>query len=114
VLIGLAAVALLYLNGRIAGTGRRDRPSGHQYASQPTATMEEQRRANAFLHFEDPDEFVVFRAEHNEHRLPPLWARAKSCKCMVTTIPVGCATRSWPVRTATGRNEGRSTSGCLQ
>jgi hypothetical protein len=48
VLIGLAAVALLYLNGRIAGTGRRDHPSGHQYASQPTATMEEQRRANPF------------------------------------------------------------------
>jgi hydroxyacylglutathione hydrolase len=44
---------------------------GHHYASQPTATMGEQRRANPFLHFEDPDGFVVFRAEHNEHRLPP-------------------------------------------
>jgi hydroxyacylglutathione hydrolase len=27
---------------------------GHHYAAQPTATMGEQRRANPFLHFEDP------------------------------------------------------------
>jgi hydroxyacylglutathione hydrolase len=44
---------------------------GHHYASQPTTTMAEQRRANPFLHFHDPDGFVAFRAEHNEHRLPP-------------------------------------------
>lgn len=44
---------------------------GHHYASQRTTTMGEQRRANPFLHFEEPDGFAAFRAEHNEHRLPP-------------------------------------------
>lgn len=44
---------------------------GHHYSAQPSTTMGEQRRANPFLHFEEPDEFVAFRAEHNRHRHPP-------------------------------------------
>ncbi len=44
---------------------------GHRYAAAASTTMAEQRRGNPFLHFDDEDAFVAFRAEHNRHRLPP-------------------------------------------
>jgi glyoxylase-like metal-dependent hydrolase (beta-lactamase superfamily II) len=44
---------------------------GHRYAAQASTTMAEQRRGNPFLHIEDQDAFIAFRAEHNRHRLPP-------------------------------------------
>jgi glyoxylase-like metal-dependent hydrolase (beta-lactamase superfamily II) len=44
---------------------------GHQYAAQPSTTMGEQRRANPFLHFDEQEAFVAFRAAHNRHRHPP-------------------------------------------
>lgn len=47
---------------------------GHHYAAERSSTMGEQRRANPFLHLDDVDAFIAFRAEHNRHRLPPYGA----------------------------------------
>lgn len=44
---------------------------GHDYGPAKTTSMAEQRRGNPFLHIDDEDAFVAFRAEHNNHRLPP-------------------------------------------
>ena len=44
---------------------------GHRYAAPVSTTMAEQRRGNPFIHFDDEDAFIGFRAEHNRHRLPP-------------------------------------------
>jgi glyoxylase-like metal-dependent hydrolase (beta-lactamase superfamily II) len=44
---------------------------GHWYAPEVATSMAEQRRGNPFLHIDDENDFVAFRAEHNRHRLPP-------------------------------------------
>ena len=44
---------------------------GHHYADQKVTTLEEQMRANPFLHQDSVEAFVAFRAEHNNHRHPP-------------------------------------------
>lgn len=44
---------------------------GHHYATQVFSTLGRQRWGNPFLHFDDPDAFAAFRAEHNRHRHPP-------------------------------------------
>lgn len=44
---------------------------GHHYAAEITSSLGEQRRANPFLRFTRPADFVWFREHHNEHRHPP-------------------------------------------
>lgn len=44
---------------------------GHDYGSAPASTMGEQRWGNPFLHFDDPEAFIDFRARHNRYRQPP-------------------------------------------
>lgn len=44
---------------------------GHHYSDQKVTTLEEQMRANPFLHQDSAEAFVAFRAEHNKHRHPP-------------------------------------------
>ncbi len=52
--------------------GIRIRP-GHNYAEQPTSTLEEQVRYNPFLHIRDLGRFVHYRMDyHDRHRSPPL------------------------------------------
>ena len=45
---------------------------GHNYAEQPTSTLEEQIAGNPFLHFEDSDRFIQYRMRyHDRHRDAP-------------------------------------------
>jgi glyoxylase-like metal-dependent hydrolase (beta-lactamase superfamily II) len=45
---------------------------GHNYATQPTSTMEEQLEGNPFLHFDTTDRFVHYRMHyHDKHRDSP-------------------------------------------
>ena len=45
---------------------------GHNYAEQPTSSMEEQIEGNPFMHFDTADRFVHYRMHyHDEHRHSP-------------------------------------------
>ena len=44
---------------------------GHHYAQAQESLMGEQRRANPFLHFDEREAFMDFRARHNLYRSPP-------------------------------------------
>lgn len=45
---------------------------GHNYAEQPTSTLQEQIEGNPFMHFHDVDSFVRYRmVEHNRTRSTP-------------------------------------------
>jgi glyoxylase-like metal-dependent hydrolase (beta-lactamase superfamily II) len=45
---------------------------GHNYAAQPTSTMEDQLEGNAFMHFDSADRFVHYRMHyHDRHRQSP-------------------------------------------
>ena len=45
---------------------------GHNYSDKSTATMEEQRQGNPFLHFHDRDKFVDYRMhQHDKIRHSP-------------------------------------------
>lgn len=57
---------------------RQDLPSatlihpGHNYATKPTSTLEEQVQGNPFMHFDDVAQFVHYRMhEHDRHRHTP-------------------------------------------
>ncbi|HID48914.1 MAG TPA: MBL fold metallo-hydrolase [Chromatiales bacterium] len=48
---------------------------GHNYSDRPTATIEEQREGNPFLHFHDKDQFVEYRMRlHDKIRHEPYTA----------------------------------------
>jgi glyoxylase-like metal-dependent hydrolase (beta-lactamase superfamily II) len=45
---------------------------GHNYAAQPTSTMEDQLEGNPFMHFDSADRFVHYRMHyHDRHRHSP-------------------------------------------
>ena len=51
---------------------------GHNYSDQCTATMEEQRQGNPFLHFHDQGKFVDYRMhQHDKIRHSPYHAEHK-------------------------------------